>query len=162
MNRWQRVVWILTLGPLFALPWLVFSAIAAATVIALPWARAASQVAIWVAWPTAEVPSSSWEQGSNLQAPPEPTSTSTAGYIVWVAVAGLWLSVLHHIVAALLGLTIVGIVALFPHLELGRVALVLNPGTFRMAPRGERRLGMPWAQPVNAHAAAEQARVQFP
>ena len=158
MNAVQRVVWIVTLGPLFAVPWLILSGVAALTVVALPWARVALRVAAWAAWPSADVPTSVWEQGNNLQERPE--TVSNTGYIVWLAVAGLWLSVLHHIVAAMLGVTIVGLVATFPHLELGKVALVLNPGAFRMAP--PRRPSMPWARTPPTPARPEGNRVHFP
>jgi uncharacterized membrane protein YccF (DUF307 family) len=160
MNPWQRVVWVVTLGPLFALPWFVLCGVAALTVVALPWAKAGFQVAMWIAWPTAEVPTSSWEQGSNLQDPEQPSSTT--GYLVWVAVAGLWLSVMHHIAAALLAFTIVGILVLFPHLEVGRVALALNPAAFRMAPAGERRFGMRMARQPTVATQPNRAGVNFP
>ncbi len=158
MNAFQRVVWIVTLGPLFAVPWLVLSGIAALTVVALPWARVALQVAAWTAWPSADVPTSVWEQGSNLQERPE--AASTTGYVVWLATAGLWLAVLHHIVAAAFGVTIVGLIATFPHLELGKVALVLNPGAFRMAP--PRRPVMPWARTAASSAQPGRSNLHFP
>jgi len=159
MNTWQRTVWFVTLGPLFAVPWLALAGVAAVTVVALPWAKAALQVAFWMIWPTAEVPTSSLDEGSNVRDVDQ--AASTTGYLVWLAVAGLWLSVLHHVIAALMGLTVVGIVALFPHLELGRVALVLNPATFRMAPRGTRRLGFPSVTQPAVEGAAK-ARLHFP
>jgi uncharacterized membrane protein YccF (DUF307 family) len=159
MYTWQRVVWIVTLGPLFALPWLVFGTFAAVTVVALPWAKSAYRVALWIAWPTNEVPTSGVEHNSNLPDPSHPTSA--AGYLVWLAVAGLWLSVLHHVIAALFGLSIVGIIALFPHLELGRMALVLNPATFRMASRGWGAAPQ-WGRSEGATGASHEAPLNFP
>ncbi len=158
MNSWQRAIWIVTFGPLFAVPWLILAGVAAVTVVSLPWAKTAVQVAAWMAWPSNTVPSSGWQQGSNHPDPGQ--TTSTTGYVVWLAVAGLWLSVLHHVIAALLGMTVVGIIALFPHLELGRVALTLNPASFRMAAREGRRLGFPMR--ATATQGEPKARLHFP
>jgi uncharacterized membrane protein YccF (DUF307 family) len=144
---------------LFALLWLVAAALAAMTVVGLPWARAALHIARWMAWPSHEVPTSTWQQGSNLQDPAAPASVT--GYVVWLAVGGLWLALLHHIIAAVLGLTIVGLVAMFPHLALGRVALVLNPGAFRMTVPARGGVSAA-ATPRPLGPAASESRIQFP
>ena len=50
MKGWQRAIWILTLGPVFAVLWVVTAGVAAVTVVALPWAGPALQIARWIAW----------------------------------------------------------------------------------------------------------------
>ena len=65
------------------------------------------------------------------------------------------------IVAVACGLTIVGLVSTFAHLDLGRVALVLNPRAFRMAAANGHRSGIGWRSETPVQPAVKE-RVHFP
>src|ERR1700742_4981988 len=102
-----NVLWILIGGAYMALGWLIAAVIMAITIIGLPWARAAFNIAAYTLMPF----------GSRAVRRDEITGQSDigtglfgfVGNLIWLILAGWWLALGHLITAVLMALTIVGI-----------------------------------------------------
>jgi uncharacterized membrane protein YccF (DUF307 family) len=116
-----NLLWILFGGAYMALGWLVAAVIMAITIIGLPWARAAFNIAVYTLLPF----------GSRAVSRDEITGESDVGTgllgvignVVWFLFAGWWLALGHLITAILLAVTIVGIPFAWAHLKLAGMAL---------------------------------------
>jgi uncharacterized membrane protein YccF (DUF307 family) len=116
-----NLLWILFGGAYMALGWLVAAVIMAITIIGLPWARAAFNIAVYTFLPF----------GSKAVRRDEITGESDIGTgplglignIIWFLFAGWWLALGHLITAVILGVTIVGIPFAWAHLKLAGIAL---------------------------------------
>ena len=120
LNLVLNVLWIITGGVWMALGWLIASVIMAITIIGLPWARAAFNIAIYtflpfgyVALPRDEV------GGEDLGTGP----LGVIGNVIWLVLAGWWLALLHLITAVGLAITIIGIPFAWAHLKLAGISL---------------------------------------
>src|SRR6185312_14502880 len=102
-----NILWILIGGAWMAFGWLVASVIMAVTIIGLPWARAAFNIAIYTLLPF----------GSRAVSRDEVTGMSdigtgalgVIGNIIWLVLAGWWLALGHLLTAVLFAITIIGI-----------------------------------------------------
>ena len=116
-----NVLWILLGGAEMAFAWLVAAVIMAVTIIGLPWARAAFNIAVYTFLPF----------GSQAVRRDEMTGQSDTGTgplgvignIIWLVLAGWWLALGHLIAAVLLAVTIIGIPFAWAHLKLAGLAL---------------------------------------
>jgi uncharacterized membrane protein YccF (DUF307 family) len=116
-----NVLWILIGGAWMAFGWLVASVIMAITIIGLPWARAAFNIAVYTLLPF----------GSRAVNREELTGASDVGTgalgfignLIWLILAGWWLALEHLIFAVLLAITIIGIPFAWAHLKLAGIAL---------------------------------------
>ena len=104
-----------------ALGWVVAAVLMAITVVGLPWARAAFNIASYTLLPFGQKAVSRAEySGSN------DVGTGPLGFLgnlVWLVLAGWWLALAHLITAALLAITIIGIPFAWAHLKLAGIAL---------------------------------------
>jgi uncharacterized membrane protein YccF (DUF307 family) len=121
MSLLLNVLWILCGGLYMAVAWIVAAFIMAITIIGLPWARAAFNIALYTllpfgqkAVPRAQVTGAE-DLGTGL--------LGTLGNIIWLVLAGWWLALGHLITAFLLMLTIIGIPFAWAHLKLAGIAL---------------------------------------
>jgi uncharacterized membrane protein YccF (DUF307 family) len=121
MSLLLNVLWILCGGLYMAVAWIVAAFIMAITIIGLPWARAAFNIALYTllpfgqkAVPRAQVTGAE-DLGTGL--------LGTFGNIIWLVLAGWWLALGHLITAFLLMLTIIGIPFAWAHLKLAGIAL---------------------------------------
>ena len=116
-----NVLWILCGGIWMAAGWLIAAVIMAITIIGLPWARAAFNIAVYTFLPF----------GSRAVRRDEITGESDVGTgplglignIIWLVLAGWWLALGHLIAAVLFAITIIGLPFAWAHLKLAGIAL---------------------------------------
>ena len=116
-----NLLWILLGGAWMAFGWLVASVIMAITIIGLPWARAAFNIAIYTLLPF----------GSRAVRRDELTGMSDTGTgplgvignIIWLVLAGWWLALGHLVTAVMLACTIIGLPFAWAHLKLAALGL---------------------------------------
>lgn len=116
-----NVLWIVTGGVWMALAWVVAGVIMAITIIGIPWARAAFNIAFYTLLPFGHkaVPRA-WVTGyQDVGTGP----LGVLGNIIWFVLAGWWLVIAHLVEAFLLAITIIGIPFAWAHLKLAALAL---------------------------------------
>src|SRR5215468_4546719 len=102
-----NLTWLIFGGLGAAVGWGIAAVIMAVTIIGIPWARAAINIAIYTLLPFGQkaVPrdlySGSKDIGTGL--------LGEIGNVIWLVLAGWWLAVLHVLAAIVLGLTIIGL-----------------------------------------------------
>jgi uncharacterized membrane protein YccF (DUF307 family) len=116
-----NVLWIVLGGAGMALGWLVAAVIMAITIIGLPWARAAFNIAVYTLVPfgTAAVSRAVVTGREDIGTGP----FGLIGNIIWLVLAGWWLALGHLIAAVLFAITIIGIPFAWAHLKLAGIAL---------------------------------------
>jgi len=116
-----NIAWMVFGGLEMAVGWLIAAVIMAITIIGLPWARAAFNIALYTLLPFGRKAVSRTEY---LGVDDFGTGPFGAiGNIVWLVLAGWWLALGHLIAAVLLAVTIIGIPFAWAHLKLAGVAL---------------------------------------
>jgi uncharacterized membrane protein YccF (DUF307 family) len=115
-----NVLWIAFGGLWMALGWIVAAVIMAITIIGLPWARAAFNIAAYTLLPFGQkaVSRAEYSSGDVGTGP-----LGLLGNIVWLVLAGWWLALGHLVTAILLAVTIIGIPFAWAHLKLAGIAL---------------------------------------
>jgi len=116
-----NLLWIVFGGLWMAVGWLVAAVIMAITIIGIPWARAAFNIASYTLLPFGRKAVSRAEHLGQHDA-----GTGFFGFlgnIVWLVLAGWWLALGHLIFAVLLAVTIIGIPFAWAHLKLAGIAL---------------------------------------
>ncbi len=116
-----NVAWILFGGAWMAAGWLLAAVIMAITIVGIPWARAAFNIAVYTLLPFGQKAVSRAEYSGQ-----EDTGTGPLGFlgnIVWLVLAGWWLAIGHLVTAVLLAITIIGIPFAWAHLKLAGIAL---------------------------------------
>jgi uncharacterized membrane protein YccF (DUF307 family) len=108
-----NILWIVFGGLWMAAGWIVAAVIMAITIIGLPWARAAFNIASYALLPF----------GRKAVSRAEHLGTHDIGNIVWLVLAGWWLALGHLLTAILWAVTIVGIPFAWAHLKLAGIAL---------------------------------------
>jgi uncharacterized membrane protein YccF (DUF307 family) len=120
LNLVLNVLWIITGGVWMALGWLIAAVIMAITIIGLPWARAAFNIAIYTFLPFGQVALPRDEvAGEDLGTGP----LGAIGNVVWLVLAGWWLALGHLITAVPLAITLIGIPFAWAHLKLAGISL---------------------------------------
>ena len=121
LNVILNVLWILTGGVWMALGWLIAAALMAITIIGLPWARAAFNIAVYTFLPFGQGarPRDEVEGREDLGTGP----LGTLGNVIWLVLAGWWLALGHLITAIGLALTVIGIPFAWAHLKLAGISL---------------------------------------
>src|SRR5258708_16299400 len=116
-----NIVWLLTGGLWMAFAWVVAAIIMAVTIMGLPWARAAFNIAVYTVLPFGQkaVRRDSVTGRSDIGTGP----LGLIGNLIWLLLAGWWLALGHVITAILLALTIIGIPFAWAHLKLAGLAL---------------------------------------
>jgi len=116
-----NIAWIVCGGLEMALAWLIAAVIMVITIVGIPWAKAAFNIAFYTLLPFGQKAVSRAEYygqediGTGL--------LGVAGNIIWLVLAGWWLALGHLIVALLLAITIIGIPFAWAHLKLAGIAL---------------------------------------
>jgi len=116
-----NLLWIITGGVWMALAWLIAAVIMVITIIGIPWARAAFNIAFYTLLPFGHraVPRT-WVTGY------EDVGTGPLGCLgnlIWLLLAGWWLALGHLVAAILLAITIIGLPFAWAHLKLAGLAL---------------------------------------
>jgi uncharacterized membrane protein YccF (DUF307 family) len=101
--------------------WVIAAVIMAITIVGIPWARAAFNIAAYTLLPFGqravprEMVTGERDIGTGL--------LGVIGNIIWFVLAGWWLALGHLITAFVLALTIVGLPFAWAHLKLAGIAL---------------------------------------
>jgi uncharacterized membrane protein YccF (DUF307 family) len=116
-----NVLWIIFGGVWMALGWMVASIIMVITIIGIPWARAAFNIALYTLLPFGQkaVPRDQYTGREDTGTGP----LGTIGNLIWLIFAGWWLALGHVLFALVLFITIIGIPFGWAHLKLAGLAL---------------------------------------
>ncbi len=116
-----NVLWIVFGGLWMSIGWLVAAVIMAITIIGIPWARAAFNIASYTMLPFGRKAVSRAEHLGT-----QDIGTGPLGFIgnlIWLILAGWWLALGHLLFAIIWAVTIVGIPFAWAHLKLAGIAL---------------------------------------
>src|SRR5690349_4001248 len=115
-----NLLWIVFGGIWMAAAWLLAAVIMAITIIGLPWARAAFNIASYTLMPFGRIAVRRDEyEGYDLGTSP----LGWIGNLIWFVLAGWWLALGHLITAFGLALTIIGLPFAWAHLKLAGLSL---------------------------------------
>jgi uncharacterized membrane protein YccF (DUF307 family) len=116
-----NLLWIVFGGLWMSIGWLVAAVIMAVTIIGIPWARAAFNIASYTMLPFGRKAVSRAEHLGT-----QDIGTGLFGFIgnlIWLILAGWWLALGHLLFAIIWAVTIVGIPFAWAHLKLAGIAL---------------------------------------
>ena len=116
-----NILWIVFGGLWMAAGWLVAAVLMAITIIGLPWARAAINIAWYTLFPFGQKAVSRAEYSGREDIGTGPLGV--IGNLVWLVLAGWWLALGHLVTAVMLACTIVGLPFAWAHLKLAGIAL---------------------------------------
>jgi uncharacterized membrane protein YccF (DUF307 family) len=116
-----NLLWIVCGGLYMAVGWIVAAVVMAITIIGLPWARAAFNIASYALLPFGRKAVSRADHLGTHDIGTGPFGL--LGNIVWLVLAGWWLALGHLVTAVLLAITIIGIPFAWAHLKLAGIAL---------------------------------------
>ena len=116
-----NVLWIVFGGVYMALGWVIAAIIMAITIIGIPWARAAFNIALYTLLPFGQKAVSRAQYTGREDTGSGPLGV--IGNIVWLILAGWWLALAHLVIAIVLFITIIGIPFGWAHLKLATLAL---------------------------------------
>src|SRR3984893_147982 len=116
-----NILWIVTGGIWMAAGWLLAAVIMAITLIGLPWARAAFNIALYTFLPFGQRAVSRAEYTGSDDIGTGPLGV--LGNIIWLILAGWWLALGHLITAIPLAITLIGLPFAWAHLKLAGIAL---------------------------------------
>ena len=116
-----NLLWIIFGGLWMAFGWVIAGIVMAITIIGLPWARAAFNIASYTLLPFGykAVSRSDYSGREDIGTGP----LGLLGNIIWLVLAGWWLALGHAVTAILLAVTIIGIPFAWAHLKLAGLAL---------------------------------------
>ena len=116
-----NILWIAFGGLWMAAAWLLAAVIMAVTIVGIPWARAAANIALYTLLPFGHtaVDREEFTGQSSLGTGP----IGTIGNLIWLLLAGWWLALAHLITALALAITIIGLPFAWAHVKLAGLAL---------------------------------------
>jgi uncharacterized membrane protein YccF (DUF307 family) len=116
-----NLLWIVFGGLWMAVAWIAAAIIMAITIIGLPWAWAAFNIASYTLLPFGRkaVSRANYLGTHDIGTGP----FGLLGNIIWLVLAGWWLALGHLVTAVLLAITIIGIPFAWAHLKLAGIAL---------------------------------------
>ena len=102
-----NIIWIVLGGAWMAFGWLVAAVVMAITIIGIPWARAAFNIAAYTLFPFGftAISRDAYTGQEDIGTGP----LGVIGNIIWFVLAGWWLALGHLFTGVLLCLTIIGI-----------------------------------------------------
>ena len=116
-----NIAWIVCGGLWMALGWIVAAVIMVITIVGIPWAKAAFNIALYTLLPFGQKAVSRADYSGQEDIGTGPLGV--LGNIIWLVLAGWWLALGHIILAILLAVTIIGIPFAWAHLKLSGIAL---------------------------------------
>ncbi len=116
-----NVLWIITGGIWMAIAWVIAGVIMCITIVGIPWARAAFNLAFFALLPFGHraVRRDRIMGHEDIGTGP----LGVVGNLLWLLLAGWWLALFHLIEAVALAVTIIGIPFAWAHLKLAGLAL---------------------------------------
>ena len=121
MSLLLNILWIVFGGFWMTIGWLIASALMAVTIIGIPWARAAFNIAQYTFVPFGFTAVSRKDLTGEDDIGTGPMGM--IGNIIWLVLAGWWLALAHVVTAIMLALTLIGIPFAWAHLKLAGLAL---------------------------------------
>ena len=137
MSLLLNLLWIVFGGLWMALAWGVAAILMAITIIGLPWTRAAFNIALYTLLPFGQRAVSRAEYTGRADLGTGPLGV--IGNLIWLVIAGWWLTLLHLMTAVLLAITIIGLPFAWAHIKLA--GLALWPIGKMIVPSDEPRFG---------------------
>jgi uncharacterized membrane protein YccF (DUF307 family) len=116
-----NLAWIVCGGLWMAVGWVIAGVIMAFTIVGLPWARAAINIASYTLLPFGQTAVSRAAYYGREDVGTGPMGA--LGNLIWLVLAGWWLALGHLVTALLLTITIIGIPFAWAHLKLAGLAL---------------------------------------
>src|SRR6476661_9072803 len=116
-----NILWIVFGGLWMAAGWVLAAVLMAITIVGLPWARAAFNIAAYTLLPFGQRAVSRAEHYGQHDIGTGPLGF--IGNLIWLILAGWWLALGHLVLAVLLAVTIIGIPFAWAHLKLAGLAL---------------------------------------
>lgn len=115
-----NILWVITGGLWMAIGWLIAVVVMAITIIGLPWARSAFNIATYTFLPFGRTVLPREEvSGRDVGTGP----LGFIGNLIWLLLAGWWLALGHLLTAIPLAITIIGIPFAWAHLKLAGLSL---------------------------------------
>ena len=111
-----NLIWFLFGGFFMGLAWWFAAALAAITIIGIPWAIAAFRIGAFTFWPFGR-------KIVERQSGPVAATGVALGNLIWALLAGWWLALGHLMSALLCAITIIGIPFALQHLKLASLSL---------------------------------------
>ena len=121
MNLLLNLLWIVFGGLWMAVAWVVAAVIMAITIIGLPWAGAAFNIAVYTLLPFGQTAVSRDAHTGREDLGTGPLGT--LGNTIWLIFAGWWLALGHILFALGHAVTIIGLPFAWAHLKLAGLAL---------------------------------------
>lgn len=116
----MNILWLIFGGWTTAMSWFLSAFFMLISIIGIPWARAAFNIALLNFWPFgSEVINREKINGPDI-------GTGFLGFIgnvLWFILCGWWLALIHLFWVLVLGITIIGIPFAIQHLKLARISL---------------------------------------
>jgi uncharacterized membrane protein YccF (DUF307 family) len=122
LNLILNILWIFTGGLWMAVGWLIAAVIMAITIIGIPWARAAFNIANYTLLPFGRAAISRNEIRGHGDL--GTGALGAIGNLIWLLLAGWWLALGHIVTAIGLAITIIGIPFAWAHLKLVPISLL--------------------------------------
>ena len=116
-----NILWMVFGGVWMAVGWFVAAVIMAITIVGIPWARAAFNIASYALLPFGRKAVSRAEYLGSTDTGTGPLGL--IGNVIWLVLAGWWLALGHLVTAFFLAITIIGIPFAWAHLKLAGIAL---------------------------------------
>src|SRR5436305_7007851 len=116
-----NLLWLLFGGLWMAVGWGIAAVIMAITIIGIPWARAAFNIAVYTLLPFGQEAVNRADYTGHEDVGTGPLGT--IGNLIWLVLAGWWLAFAHLIIALGLAITIIGLPFAWAHLKLAGLAL---------------------------------------
>ncbi|MEO8715531.1 MAG: YccF domain-containing protein [Acetobacteraceae bacterium] len=128
-----NVLWIVFGGVWMAIAWVIAGVIMCITIVGIPWARAAFNIAFYTLLPFGHRA----VRRDRLSGYPDLGTgfIGMIGNVLWLVLAGWWLALGHLIAAVALAVTIIGIPFAWAHIKLA--GLALWPIGMTIVPEGE-------------------------
>ncbi|MEK2690804.1 YccF domain-containing protein [Bdellovibrio sp. GT3] len=121
MNFILNTLWLFLGGWTTAISWFTSCLFMVITIVGIPWARAAFNIALLNLWPFgSKVADREHVRG---QGDIGTGALGMIGNIIWFVLCGWWLALTHLLYAVLLGITIIGIPFAIQHLKLAGISL---------------------------------------
>ena len=116
-----NILWIVTGGIWMAALWLLAAIIMVITIVGIPWARAAFNIAAYTLLPFGQTAVNRADYQGHEDVGTGPLGT--IGNLIWLVLAGWWLALGHLIIALALAIAIIGQPFAWAHLKLAGLAL---------------------------------------
>ena len=109
-----NVIWLVLCGIWLAIAYVLAGIVACILIITIPFGIAAFRIALYAMWPF----------GRTIVDSPSAGAGSAVGNVLWLLLAGIWITIGHVVAGAALCLTVVGIPLGLAHFKLIPVSLM--------------------------------------